>query len=533
MNLMIVEDESSIRNRLATMIPWEEHGIDVVALCANGIESLRMIDRTKPDIVILDIRMPEMDGLSLARAIYQLDRRIKMIILSGYEDFEYARDAMESGVLKYLIKPASNDEILFTVMEGAALRRKEMEEQHSHDALKLKWREHLPRLQDMFFNNWITGSYSDWEIERRSKELMIRLEEKRLFSLVIMETDPLMEGEERFSELDSALLQFSLRSIAGETIAENHVGLFQDLNGSTVVLFQSADNESQGDFQLRVHFSATKVLSTFKECLKVTASAGISMVTSEKRKVPEIYHQAKAALLKRVIYGHDIAIPFNEEQQPGETVPAASITGNDLEIGIEIGDPVKSAAAIDELLENSIGKATSVDEVQVHVLYLFHTLLRIIQNKNWSIREVVGEDFHYFQHSLSLQSKEQIRICLHRIVRRMTSYALKRSQSGGHKMIQEILHLIEQEIGQELNLYGIADRYFVNKSYLSRLFKHEVGESFSQYVLKQKMIRAKRLLLEGEQVQNTAQQVGYTNVGFFSKVFHKYWGILPSEMKPS
>lgn len=195
MNLMIVEDEIGIRARMAGTIPWEENGIDVVALAENGSEALQMMERTRPDIIVLDIRMPEMDGLTLAKRIHESNEMVKMIILSGYEHFEYARSAMESGVLKYLIKPASNEEILQAVLEASAILKSELEKRHNYEMLVSKWKNHLPRLQETFYNNCISGAFADWEYESRSKELLIPFEAERRLSVVVLEPDPLIDGE--------------------------------------------------------------------------------------------------------------------------------------------------------------------------------------------------------------------------------------------------------------------------------------------------------------------------------------------------
>src|SRR5688572_12418489 len=101
MNLMIVEDEIRIMNSLVNNIPWSEHGIEVVAAAENGREALSLIERKKPDIVLLDIEMPEMDGLSLAKSVRELEPQIKLIVLSGHDDFHYAQTALGLGVMKY------------------------------------------------------------------------------------------------------------------------------------------------------------------------------------------------------------------------------------------------------------------------------------------------------------------------------------------------------------------------------------------------------------------------------------------------
>src|SRR4051812_27812528 len=127
MNLMIVEDELRLRNSLANNIPWEEHGIEVVGLAANGLEALHLIHRKKPDILLMDLQMPEMDGLTLIRKLHETDTFIKIIILSGHDNFSFAQDALRFGVSKYLLKPAGDAEILESVLEAADQLRKDLE----------------------------------------------------------------------------------------------------------------------------------------------------------------------------------------------------------------------------------------------------------------------------------------------------------------------------------------------------------------------------------------------------------------------
>jgi two-component system response regulator YesN len=98
-------------------------------------------------------------------------------------------------------------------------------------------------------------------------------------------------------------------------------------------------------------------------------------------------------------------------------------------------------------------------------------------------------------------------------------------------MIKTILSLVENEIDQEMTLHAVADRLYVNSSYLSRLFKQETGKAFSTYVLERKMERAKAILQEGARVYDAAAGVGYRDVSYFTRVFRKYWGVTPGEVR--
>jgi two-component system, response regulator YesN len=118
------------------------------------------------------------------------------------------------------------------------------------------------------------------------------------------------------------------------------------------------------------------------------------------------------------------------------------------------------------------------------------------------------------------------------MIRAYLSYASQRRKSTSHGTIKAILTLVENEIDQEMTLHAVADRLYVNSSYLSRLFKQETGKAFSTYVLERKMERAKTILQEeGARVYDAASAVGYRDVSYFTRVFRKYWGVTPGEVR--
>ena len=113
---------------------------------------------------------------------------------------------------------------------------------------------------------------------------------------------------------------------------------------------------------------------------------------------------------------------------------------------------------------------------------------------------------------------------LERTVKHIVSFMSEQRKTTSHQVVKDILNLLEEEMDQEITLHTVADRLYVNSSYLSRLFKQEMGVVFSTYVLERKMERAKSLLQEGLKVYDAARLVGYRDVSYFTKVFRKYWG---------
>jgi two-component system response regulator YesN len=530
MNLMIVEDEIRILNSLANSIPWDKHDIEVVALAENGKEALAIMERRKPDIVLLDIEMPEMDGLSLAEIILEREPQTKIIILSGHDTFQYAQRAIGLGVMKYLLKPAGDEEIMQSVLEAAEEIRRELMEKISITELQQMWRSRLPQLQEEFLRNWMMNRYALWELHKHSRELNMELTGEERFAVSVCEIDPLTEEETRFSASDTPLLQFSLECIAKEFVQKEECRVFNDANGLTVVVFLGRPGESDADLTKRHNVHISRLLNVVKECLKLTASAGLGTVCSLEE-VPQSYQQACRALQERAIYGHDIAIPYWEVKQSASEVQFESSFKKQLEIAIYTNETERMFSLIEEYVNNAFVQAGSSEFVYEHVLHLSSVFTQIIQAQGWPMHRVLGDEYTQFLSLESLGSKSQILEWARRVVGYITAYDENERKSSSHQTIKKIWETVDQMLAEDLSLHSLAERLYVNSSYLSRLFKKETGESFSSYVMTRRMERAKELLQGDAKVYDAANAVGYRDISYFAKVFRKYWGVAPSEIR--
>ncbi|MDF2922466.1 MAG: response regulator [Paenibacillaceae bacterium] len=530
MILFVVEDEPRFRNHLVHSIGWEELGYQVMA-AENGAEALRLMSRVKPDIVLMDIQMPEMDGLTLAAEMHRLDRSIRTIIISGHDNFTYAQTAMEHGISKYLLKPLPDQEIIAAVQEAAALVKQEWEHKHNHESLERRWTEHLPKLKADFQLNVITGIYSDWEIQKRSQDLDIDLSRFRRNIIAVAQMDPLSDTETRFSGKDRCLLQFSLRCIANELLEEEGCcEVLEDSDGNTILWFADEGGLDEAGFFHKVNSLVARLITVVKEVLKLTASAGIGSCTPLEG-TPESCRQAKLALAERVLYGHDIVIPYTEKDSGSKLWPDGQHLLKSLEAALVTGDQTNAIELIEQWIDPQISLCSTVEQFQESLLSVATLIIRIIQSQGWPVTEVTGEDFGYFLDLKQLQTKEQALQWLVRLVRSITGYAGRQRSSGRDHLLKKIYDMVEQELDQDLTLNSVADSLFINPSYLSRLFKQETGKAFSSYILEYKMEKAKELLLAGCKVHDAARMTGFKEDSYFIRVFRKYWGTTPGEMR--
>ncbi|REJ12758.1 MAG: two-component system response regulator [Paenibacillaceae bacterium] len=530
MNLMIVEDEIRILNSLAHNIEWNRHGIEVVALAENGREALEMMERRKPDIVLLDIEMPEMDGLTLAETMLGREPQIRIVILSGHDDFAYAQRAVELGVSKYLLKPAGETEILNAVLEAADDYRRELKERHSMAELQRRWQNRLPQLQEDFLRSWMVNRYAEWELFKHAGELNLELGQYGRFAVALCEMDPLPENEARFSASDLPLLQFSLESIAKEFLQAEACRVFNDADGSTVLLFMEREGTDDAELTKRVNVQVSRLLNVVKECLKLTASAGLGSVCG-LADVPASYQQARRALQERAIYGNEIVIPYWDVKQSEGPVACGHDFEKWLELAFQTESGERVSALVDDCLRDAFARADSSGFVYEHLLWLSSLFTRIIQSRGWSMQVVLGPDYAYLLSLHSLQTKEQIREWARRTTDRIAAYMEQERRRSSHQIVRKTLELIENGLAEDLSLHELAERLYVSPSYLSRLFKKETGEAFTTYVLRRRMERAKELLQGDAKVYDAASAVGFRDVSYFAKVFRNYWGVNPSAFR--
>lgn len=572
MNLMIVEDEARLRQSLAGGIPWEEHGIELVALAANGAEALELFDRKKPDILLLDVQMPEMDGLTLLRKLRERDAFVKAIILSGHDNFAYAQQAVEAGVSQYLLKPAGDREILEAVVDAADQLREELNRRYDVELLRRKWQDHLPQLRSGFVERLLRGSVPPAEAERLAADYGLAWPSGASFAVAVVDAEPLEEAPDRTPEpvqaIELARARFSVYLLAQSLLPEDACWLCMAGQDCLAVVFVLPPGADARQALVGPQALLDKLIGRAGGGFRLLCSAGISGLAGTLGELGRLYDEAGRALRDRLVYGPGIVIPYREDPivesagaggmggtggtaggagnggtggTPGSAetagaggivLPAVAEGGEKaLEVALELGDAEAANLAFERLWSASLAAAGTADEIHEGVLYMGSLLVRFVQKQGLAVRTVMPNGFPFFLDTTQLPTKEKIRAWLQGCVAEIAAYQAQRRKSSRHHFVQTLLDIARDEIDQDVTLHTAADRLYVNSSYLSRLFKQEMGQTFSAYVLEQKMERAKAALSEGAKVYDAARMVGYRDVSYFTKVFRKYWGVTPGGMK--
>lgn len=293
--ILLVDDEEEIRKGIIKKIKWEELGFVVVGEAENGIEALDIIDKTMPDVVITDIRMPFMDGIKLAENIKYRYPTNKVIVLSGFDDFEYAQEAIKLGVIRYILKPINSIEFTELLKEVKHLLDEEIRSKNDIETLKINYKKSLPLLKERFLNHWIEDYVSDEFIEENIHLLDFDIDQRNL-ALAVIRPDELVKKEKDIKNLKNKnLLKMAIFNICEEVVQEHNLGtIFMKIN-EMVVIIPLKENETVKSSS-RIAVALEQIRIAVQKYLDTTVTIGVGNICTNKSMLYKTYASALAAL---------------------------------------------------------------------------------------------------------------------------------------------------------------------------------------------------------------------------------------------
>ncbi len=488
LKLLIVDDERIIRETISTIIDWNVLGIKVVGLCKNGIEAYNMIIDEYPDIVLTDIKMPGLSGLELIRQVHELNIDIEFIILSGYGEFSFAKEAMEFGVQHYLLKPC-NEEQIQNVLKKAALKCYDKQS-------SIKSREQQLTLTKQFHSNIIFSII----IETLNSEIPLnQLILQYSHYLDVYHTTyhqfNIFYLEERF--LDDCLKKLDYFN------KENFVNtlfFYVYVKNTLIVFFNGYDN-SLKELEHYINnftFANQQVSIVQKYCYSLSLLELLNNLISKVKRYSLIYlvndmHKIPTANYKTVL---------NEYKNQSSNTTLSSLI-NYLK-NIQDIDLLKSLTC-SVLLKNFFNHTST--STPIKLLELLSEISTC--NNNEAILNLLEEKAVNFY----ISTNENIKY---------TSFIKK-----------ALTYINENYSNPNLTLKWVAESYlYMNVDYVSKQFLKQTGVKFSTYLTKIRIDKAKELLLEKgcDKIYDIAEQIGFgNNPQYFSQIFKKNTGMTPTE----
>lgn len=526
--MVIIDDISSVVEGIAKLINWADEGIEVVGTAFNGEQGLALVEEHRPQIVLTDIRMPKMDGLEMTRRIMQVVPNCKVILLSGYTDFEYAREGIRIGAQDFITKPFSKEDIVSIVRKAKQAINAEQNKQYYIESMERKVEESMPYLQNEFLHLCMHHQVTNKEMFSKWRFLEIPLPEQNL-QVILVEISELQKQLRPMNMKEAELIRFAIQNILMETVeAETEGIVFRDGPLKMVVLFHAPDGFDE--FQL-----AERCFRNVHHYLRFEVSIGMSQRVENIVNLCDAYAEANKALSYHFYTGGKGVISIkdiNTDSRRWMLGDAMSLE-KELIFAIRSGNEEKGLAVLSDIFASwpdgkDMPEPRYLHSVCYELAYIMIRVLleikpyeqvRQIEKALWEYQtqeQVVLEDLQYMLKDICKQGCGLIETEL---------------ASDAHRVIGEAIQYIHENLDVELTIEHVSSQVHISGSYFSNLFKKVTGMTFSQYVTQTRIDKAKELILQGEQIQNIAYALGYKERRYFSSVFKKQTGFTPSEFK--
>lgn len=528
--VFLVEDEFVMREGIKKNIDWAGHGYEFCGDASDGEMAFPMIKKTQPDIVITDIKMPFMDGIELSRLLKKEMPSVEIIILSGYEEFEYAKAGIEIGVAQYLTKPISGNELLKELDLLSAkieTRRKEKELK----ALYLKeMEENRQGEKKDLFKELISG--------QRSMSVLLSMADKldlnitaMWYNLVLLKANLPDKKQDGYSDEYIAMD----RELCALEIKDKIIQFDRDLEGKAI-LFMADSKEELEELQSE---SLKKATAIFEQHEGIRYFGGIGKAVGRLTALEESYATALRAFAHQYLVKENMILHLEDEDSSirsmQEDFNIANVEPKQMDRGkvrdfLRIGDGSEAPYFVEEYFRELGNSAmNSVVFRQYIMMDLYFCAAEFVEELGASKEEIEAFDIS----NKELQTLEGCMRYLTRILQKAIEVRDNAASSRHQDVVDEILQYIEERYAdEELSLNTIAEHVNFSPNHLSTIFSKQTGQTFIKYLTDFRMMKAKELLrCTGKRSSEISLEVGYKDPHYFSYLFKKTQGVTPTQYR--
>ncbi|OAS22044.1 response regulator transcription factor [Paenibacillus oryzisoli] len=530
--LLLVDDEPML---LKSMVEndWRHIGVETVFQAASGLEAVDVLGKTPIDIVVTDIRMPGMNGLQLCKFIRDHYPRTKCILLSGYGEFDYARQAITYGTVNYLLKPIKDEELMDEVARVKTLFQQEWEHVGSLERARQTLHVHLPLLKSNLLINLLTGSsMSSSTLAERMKEYQLPFEPGKDCSFILVRMD---DGFGDKAEADSLLFEYAVHNIACEILEANyHVWYCRDTFGYLCFLVQ--DKGMGGSFEPVGDQKLEK--SAYELQLKVSAflKGQVSVLISDEGIFPDelaLYYRKSLNEFRKVPRSDREVMIMSGKPRVQSRSLQSLYSPPSIQQLLEAGRWGDVRTKLRDVFEEMNAKKMDTEENMMEVTYtLMNAFLYIAHLQGKTLMEVSGMEADVSPDPRMLYRADQVMAWAEGVLESMESGSIREFKDGKNQLISKIHRFIETHIAQDVSLQTIADHVTLHPVYLSSMYKQEMKENISDFIMRYRMEKSAVLLGSTDiKIYELASQMGFQNPPYFSKLFKNYYGVTPQEYR--
>ena len=537
----LVEDEVVIREMIKKMIPWEQYGFELAGEASDGEMALPLILKSKPDLLITDIKMPFMDGLTLCKLVKKELPDIKIVILSGYDDFNYAKQAINIGVEDYLLKPITKNAFIERLEEIHNRYEHEKTQKEYYEKFKLEMQEYERNASRDFFESLVRADFDLEEIYRRADRLNLDIVAEAYNILIFTPdaSDSSYNSSEGYSDWEAEVH----KKIENYFLSHPVAMLFRHQVFSYAILVKGQRDT--------IKKNTCECVETIQKIMEETRAnvdwfVAVGEEADRLSKIKQSYHTAARTYAFRYLYDGHI-LYYNMLEQVKENSADTSKTE-----AVQLKN-VNINALNPEILQKFLSSGLE-DEVDSFVHDYFHAIGRepmeslvfrnyVVLNVRFSalsfLKKIGYDDTELSREETddvvkkTSQSTEASVAYAVEVLKRAIAIRDENAGSQNRSVLKQAIDFIDGHyMDEEISLNRVAHAANVSANHFSALFSQNMGQTFIEYLTSLRMDKAKELLrCTSKRSSEIAGEVGYKDAHYFSYLFKKTQGMTPSEYR--
>ena len=523
--VLLVDDEEEVIQVIMKKINWEGLGFSVIGYANNGVKALEMVEEFQPDVVMTDIKMPYMDGMELSGRIKTEFPATKILLFTGYDEFEYAKEAVHLEVEEYILKPVNSIELTNVLTQVKIKLDQEISEKRNVATLEKHYLESLPLLRADFYSALIEGQLNREEIQKCLSDYRISFEGPWHCCLVVHTSATQLP-----ENMQPRLLATSVQKQAQEKLEERWRSKCFAYLGNTVMLCQLKNENEISELT----DECDRFCKYAHRILGAVVTVGVGQVCGDISGLSQSYRGAREAVSYRVLYGASRAINIMEIAPQENRQPQRDSEGelSKLFKMIRLGSEEEVREEAGKYLDRMSFPEKSLQQHHMDIMELLGALYRFAGN-NHIAEEFLSRDMReLYTRLLDMEPEE-----LHRWLADISLFFRENLIQARSRSSQSFVSRAEEYVrnnysDENLSLDSICQVLGVSNSYFSTVFKKETGKSFTGYLTDYRMDQAAKLLIEtSEKSYIIGKSVGYTDPNYFSYVFKRRFGVSPSKYR--
>ena len=541
LKIFLAEDEVIVRETIKRMIPWEELGFELVGEAADGEMALPLLIRQKPDLLITDIKMPFMDGLTLAKLAKKELPELKVVILSGYDDFNYAKQAISIGVEDYLLKPITKNALIERLSEIRSRYEHEKTQKEYYEKFQREMQAYEKNSSRDFFEALVRGSMDMMEVYKKAEKLGLDIVAEAYNILIFT-----MNSEEDFSGQKEGYSEWEAESLEmlEEFFSDNTSAMLFRCNIFSYGVLIKGQKETIDENTRNCIDEIKKILDRKEQKRQWFVAVGEPV--ERLSQLQKSYHSATRAFSQRYLYDENIL--YYDEMEMMEHHNGQVDTNEDAYLK-KVDVNALNPAILQKFLSNGLQEETE-NFVKDYFYAIGQEPMESLVFRNYVILNVRFSVISFLKglgcdtEGMEPENTEEILAESGKNIENAIAYAEKmisqaitiRDQNSGNKnrsILKTAVDFIDEHyMDEDISLNTAANVANVSSNHFSALFSQNMGQTFIEYLTSLRMNKAKELLrCTGMRSSEIAGEVGYKDAHYFSYLFKKTQGMTPSDYR--